>query len=279
MNKHRRLFAVLAAPLLGMSAPPARADWTFLPVSRHQQFLTYGIFTEEQATLAFRDNRRAWAAIGDAIALVEKNDWSFRPQLIVFGSVNVSFRENSWLLDFLTETFDARFGFAVESILTPKLRLSVGMTHTSGHGADSLLDQDLVAPNLGDDLVVARVIYDIDERWRLGLTLKPAINTDPSGQALGGEQFAEWFPWGLKKNFTGGSPYLALGLEESGKPSLIVTYHAQLGLLWGNHFGAEKNPALRLVAGYYSGQDPRLKYAQIKHTRASFFYGGVMINL
>ena len=124
-----------------------------------------------------------------------------------------------------------------------------------------------------------RVVYDIDHNWRIGATIKPEIDSDPPGQWFGADQFVEWFPIGLDKNFTGGSPYLAIGLDEGGLHDVEITYHAQLGLLYGNHFAPEKKPAIRIVAGYYSGWDPRLKYAQFLNSKVSFFYGGVMINL
>ena len=138
--KNQKTATALCFALWAILCQVAAADWVFLPVNRHQQFLTYAFFTEEQTTLAYRDSNRAWAAIGDSLALLEKTDWPFKPQLVMSGSVNVSFRQKSWAFDFATETFDARFSLEVECSVTDNLRFWFGTNHLSGHGADSLLD-------------------------------------------------------------------------------------------------------------------------------------------
>lgn len=176
-------------------ALPARAGFLFLPRSRHQQFLSFAFLTEEQAGLLFRNERRAIGSIAGAITLWEY-DGGIRPQLTFFGSVHVSFLEKSWLADFKTETFDARFGLAAEAPVSDEVRLSLGLVHTSGHAADSILDPDLVAPNMGDDSLHIRVLWDPGPNFRVGTTLRPLLNADPTALAFAADQFFEWFPWG-----------------------------------------------------------------------------------
>jgi hypothetical protein len=128
--------------------------------------------------------------------------------------------------------------------------------------------------------VEVRVIHDFDTHFRVGGTFKVMLDTDPAGEPLASNQFAEWFPWGADSGLPAGmQPYVALGTSEDGTVGYGFNYGAQLGILFGNHFKPEKQQSLRLVIGVYHGEDPRLKYAQFYNSRVEFFYYGVLLNL
>ncbi len=273
--------SVLRALTIFLLASPALAaeSVTMLPASHHQQFLTYGLFIEEGTGLVLRDGGRAWAGLGASIALVEVTAWAWKPQLVLSGTVNASFRAKNGVFDFLTETFDGRFGFAVEFSPRPDFRFSVGLSHASGHAADGVANKDVIPPNLGDDSFVVRAVYDAGTRFRVGATLKPLIDADPPSQSLAAEQFFEWFPLGIHEAERGGTWYVAGGLDESGTQKVDLSWHVQTGFYFGTHLTPEHRPTVRLVLGYYDGWDPRLKYAQFKLLRAHFPYAGIILNL
>jgi hypothetical protein len=267
---------ILVGVLVGFGA---RADWEFLPHSRHQQFLTYGLLDEEETGMVFRGGNRAIAELGDSFALLEASGLPGKPQLVLNGSAQFSFRGEGSLLQYYVETFDARFGLFVEFTLDPQLRAWVGLQHVSGHTADGLLDPSLAPLNISDDDFEVRVVRDIDSHFRFGGTLKLMLGTDPAGKPVDANQFAEWFPWGEEPLLGGMQPYVALGAYEDGVSGYQFTYQGQLGILFGNHFKPEKQQSLRLVMGVYHGEDPRLKYAQFFNSRVEFFYFGAMLNL
>src|SRR3954465_2788300 len=90
MKRHYWLFW---AGVLGMVATGrARADLIVLPESRHQQYSTYGLFVENQSAMLQRTGGRAWAAIGNNIALFEFPEMKHSPQLVLAASANASFR-------------------------------------------------------------------------------------------------------------------------------------------------------------------------------------------
>jgi len=265
---------------LFLIAGAAPAAVTLLPHTRHHLFQTYGLFTEDQVTFVFRNENRAWAALGDSVALAEAPDWWGRPQLIFDGSVNFSFLSKGSLVDFNVETFDARFALLVEMELGNQWRLQAGVQHNSGHAADGIKDPQLLAPNLGQNAFLARLLRDFGTHFRVGGTLTYLADVDPEVKRWQLDQFADYFPLGADTGWPGGAqPYLALGLQEYGTVSYDFTYHVQLGLLFGNHFQTEHRQSLRLVAGYYHGIDPRLKYAVFEHSHWDFFYAGLMLSL
>lgn len=264
-----------------LAAIPARAGLLFLPATRHQQYQTYALFTEEQISFIFRNQNRAWAAIAGDFALAEAPDWFGKPQVIVNGSVATSFLSKGSLIDFNVETFDARFALLIEMTVAPEWRVQWGVQHNSGHTSDGLKDLALVAPNLGQDQFQVRVLRDFHEHFRVGATFAYLLDKDPeTTEPFNLNQFAEYFPLGAETGLPGNAqPYLAVGLEEYGTPQYDFTYHAQVGLLFGKHFQPEHQQSLRLVLGYYHGVDPRLKYAVFLHSMWDFFYGGVQLNL
>ncbi len=257
---------------------PGKAGWERLPESRHHQFLTHALFTEEQTTFVIRDSSRVWAALAGSLALIENTDTPLKPQLVAFVSMNLSFRYKSSVLEYNVETFDGRFGLAVEMNLSDSARLSIGVLHLSGHAADSILDADLITPNVGQDALFARLIYDLNSQFRFGTTLRPLIGSDPVSNAFAADQFVEWYPFAYSGDQRTPRPYLALGLEEYGRHTVKLSFHAQLGVAFADHFLPKKVSNLRVVFGYYTGQDLRLKYAQFKENDSRFIYIGTMIN-
>ena len=260
-------------------ARPIHANAVFLPESRHQQFLTYALFTEEHSALLIRDSGRAWGSLGGAITLFEESDWLYHPQLVLHGSANSAFRFNPTYLGLLTETTDARAGLAVELSLSEQMRLSIGWLHASGHISDDVTDRRLIGPNLGNDYLPLRLIYDIPSGnlggWRLGLTVRPLIGSDPPMKPLALDQFIEWFPFGVTDNPRAGTLFLTAGFEEYGSDQYRLTTTLQGGIYFGNHTRPQHHTSLRLLVGYYSGWDPSLKYAQFELATTRFAYTGI----
>lgn len=254
-----------------------RAELVFLPESHHQQFLTYAFFLEEHTSLVARNANRAWGSLAASIALLEKSDW--RSQLIAFGSANSSFRLNERRDTLLTETIDARAGLRIELNATEKTRVSIGWTHESGHVSDNIENLELLGSNLGNEILHGRVFYDCIEQVRIGATLKPVIGSDPGMKTWGSDVFFEVFPLGQSTNPRKPVPYLALGLQQTGTDVIRLTRELQLGVYFGNHTQLIHKSTLRVVAGYYNGVDPRLKYAQIKFSTVEFGYLGLNFDL
>jgi hypothetical protein len=256
---------------------PSRSSLaSFLPVSRHQQFLTYSFFVEEQFALLVKEAGTIWTGIGDNCALYEFQD-QWHSQLVLSGSVNFSLRHNSGFLDNRTETFDARFGVLLDSAVTRQFRFSAGIVHWSGHTADGLLNPELAAPNVGDNLLFIRGILD-GNFYRIGATLKPVVDSDPKAKWFAADQFIELYPFGISKERLAPNYYVSFSLDEFGMDQVDVSFHTQMGLFFGNHHEAIRQSTLRVMAGYYSGIDPRFKYAQLKNGKQSFFYLGTGLN-
>ena len=254
---------------------------TFFPTPRHQQYQTFGLFDEEQSGIIFASGGNAARAdLGTDVTLLEASSLPFHPQLTVYGSVDTSFlKKSNAIFDFVAETFDAEFGFAIESELTPSMRLSVGLTHISGHAGDGIPDPSLFGPNLGDDELPIRLIYDVNTSFRFGFTFKPLLDWDPHNQWFGADQFVEWMPLGQSPSHIRFNPYIAMGLDEKGNDGVGLTYHVQVGIFAGNHYLPERDPTVRIALGYYSGWDPRMKYAQFLLAKAQFFYFAVLVNV
>ena len=262
---------------LGFS-PGVRAEFTLLPESRHQQYLTYALFTEEHTSLLLRDSGRAWGAVAGGIALLEAPDWRWRPQLIVHASANASFRLNASYAGLLTDTIDARAGLAVEMALRQDLRLSIGWTHYSGHIADNVPDKDLIGSNLGDEFLPIRLIYDGHPNFRAGGTLKPLFSSDPKMLLFAADQFIEWFPFGNREAEKAGTPFVSLGADQMGRNHLVLSTNAMIGCYLGSHLMEKHGSAARAVLGYYQGWNPALKYAEFKDSQVQFVYSGLMVD-
>ncbi len=257
----------------------AFAGLEFLPENRHQLFQSYALFNEPQSEALWRTPRHAWGALGGTMAVLEASDWAWKPQLVLHAKADAAFRFNAKYNTVLTETIDARVGLFFDFRVRSDLRFFFGWTHLSGHGADDINDTSLAGPNLGDEVLMLRVIHDCSERWRVGGTFKPIIGSEPKMKILAADQFLEWFPWGQAAQHSQASPYAAVGLEEMGVDHLMLNYHGQLGILFGNHFREAHHTSLRAVAGYYRGMDQRLKYAQFDLARAEWGYVGIAADL
>lgn len=269
----------LAFSSVWFSSLSIASDLEVLPTSRHQQYLTYGLFTDEQSTAAFRSEGKAWTAVGGFISLLELKDTPLNPQLVAHGLASAGMRINTRGDTLLTDTVDARAGLAIDLKFTDSLRASLTWTHQSGHISDNVPDKDLIGSNLGNEELSLRVIKDLDHSIRLGGSLRPFLGTEPTMQTFGADQFFEWFLNGEALTQHKFSPFFATGLEEYGLHEIDFSFHAQVGLAIGNHFDETKTSSMRVVFGYYAGVDPRLKYYQFKNLKSNFMYGGFMFDL
>jgi len=237
------------------------------------------LFIDQQSTLIFKSADKAWGALGGFITLAELSSCELKPQLTLHGTANVGFSINSAGNTLLTETVDARVGLTVDLEFNPELRGSVMWTHQSGHISDNIPDKDLIGSNLGNEIIDFRVIKDWNKTFRAGVGLRTLASSDPGMQGLGGEEFAEWFPYSFSEDTHHLNPFIAVGNEQYGRASIENSFNAQLGLAAGSHFLPKKVSSLRLMLGYYNGVDPRLKYFQFKHGRSEFGYGGLMFEI
>lgn len=265
----------MAAPVL-----PVHADLEILPQSRDQQYRTFGLFIDNQISGLFlpHDNK-AWLSLGSQIALAEMKSWYGSPQLVAFASLNAGDRLNDSGNSILMETADIRAGMAYEFSLSQNSRMFIEWEHQSGHTSDDVLDPDLVHPNLGNEQLQIRYIHDIDDRFRVGGTLKPYLGSDPGIKRYASDEFGEWYPWGTSSRMDRPTPFVAAGLEQYGVDKVRMTYHAQAGAYIGNHLRPVYKPNVRIAGGYYNGVDPRLKYAQFKNGLQRFYYFGLQIGL
>ena len=280
-KRQTQLLSAVAVLMVGLlqHARCAHAEIILLPESRYHLINTYGLFFEEQTSLLSRNGGRAWGALGNAIPLLEQSEWAGRPQLVIHASVNASFRLNPKGDTLLTETIDARAGLLILQEWSDSLRTMVMWTHQSGHVSDNVQDFELFGSNLGNEILTVRVVQDLEHRFRIGASIKPVLGSDPGMMRLGAEQFAEWYPWSASENPKKLSPFLAAGLEETGRNSWGLGFHTQVGLVAGHHLTPKKVTSLRMVAGYYNGVDPRLKYFQFFNRRSQFVYLGLMVDL
>ncbi len=270
---------VFATILCVLTCSGSRADLIFLPESTHQQFETYGLWIDQQSTLVYKSGGRAWGAIGGAISLFGEKNWKWTPELVLNGSANAAFRINQNISSLLTETDDARVGLSLDFHFEDDFRARLGWTHQSGHISDNLEDLDLFGENLGNEILSFRLVKDLEYKLRFGGSLRAVVSSDPGMKVFGSEQFFEWFLWGATQNTHRFYPYLALGLEEYGRQQIDLSWHIQIGAVAGNHFLAQKHSSLRVVMGFYSGNDPRLKYFQFKNAKTHFGYFGFMFDL
>jgi hypothetical protein len=265
-------FLLLAIPL----SQAAQVD--VLPETKHQRFLTFGQFFDEKSAFLIRNSTEAQGAFGSSLALAEISDWTLKPQLILTGTVDVSFQTHDYFSGLRVKSFDARFGATIDFNLSEYLIGSFGLLHFSGHLADGTDYTSLTPLDLGHDALFLRLIFDQKTWWRIGGTLRAYVYTNPTIQASAFDQFLELFPLGTDFSTIHPTPYLAFGLEESGVQKLDITYHIQIGVYFGNHLEPRRQSLLRLALGYYNGADPRLKYAHFQNAKDHFLYGGVLLN-
>lgn len=197
------------------------------------------------------------------------------PEIIFTATANAAMHFNDnyriW-----TETIDARVGCAFEYEFDPALRASIGISHNSGHAADGIADLDLYEPTLGEEFVPLKAVYDWGTRLRVGATFKPFILAFPTEvQFFSADAFVDYFPWG-QDNPHQPAPYVSFGIDEMGVGHPFYTFHGQLGVLLGNHFGRGHHQTIRGVVGYYNGADPRMKYFQYRQATMDFAYIGIM---
>jgi hypothetical protein len=262
-----------------LSPALAKADFELLPESRHLQYQTYGLYIDQQSMLIYRDSGRGWGAVGGEIALVGNDDWKYKPQLVVHASANAAYQINAQGNTLLTQTIDARVGLALDFTFTDKFRGAIIWTHQSGHVADNVPDLDLFGSNLGNEVIDFRFIRDIDTTWRLGGGIRPTVGSDPGMVVLGAEEFAEYFPLGEGLNPHQFKPFAAVGFEQYGREEIRWSSNVEIGMSAGSHFPPVHHAALRVVLGYYNGNDPRLKYYQFKNSRQAFAYGGLEFDI
>jgi hypothetical protein len=271
---------VTAFLFLALLAPIARADLSVLPESRDQQYRTFGLFIDNQSSALFMPSgNNVWLALGEEFALFENKSWYGDPQLVVTASINAGDRLNSSGNTILMETVDIRFGLSYEFSFSDKSRMFVGWEHQSGHTSDDVQDPDIIHPNLGNEELFVRYIHDIEDKVRLGGTLKPYVGSDPGIQRYASDEFVEWFPWGTAQSFEKFTPFIAGSMEQYGADYIHNTYHVQAGAYIGNHLQALYKPSVRVVAGYYNGVDPRFKYAQFLDGLQRFYYFGAQVGL
>jgi len=251
----------------------------FLPESHHQQFQTFAFFADEQTGYLVREGNRGWGSLGTSFALMEFPDWPGSPQVIFYGAAHTSFRGKTSIVDFATETMDAKLGIAFEGTVSEKFRFSAGIVHYSGHALDGILDPSLIGLNLSLDQFIFRLIYDDGTHWRMGASFKPVFNSDPGTNLLSGDQFIEVWPFGINANPLSPTPFVAVSADEGGVNYSSASFHVQLGAYFGNHTEKERRTVVRFAIGYYNGSDPRTKYAAFLNSRTHFVYGGVLITL
>lgn len=257
----------------------ARAEWVVLPESKHQLFETFGLYIDEQSMILLRDSGRAWAAIGGSLGLLGNEELPLKPQLVIHGSANAAFQINQRGDTLLTQTVDARLGLAIDLQFDESFRGNVTWTHQSGHVADNVPDLDLFGSNLGNEIIDFRVVKDLQSKIRVGGGIRPTVGSDPGMIVFGEEQFVEYFPFEEGANPHEFKPYIACGFEEYGRGTIQFSSNFQIGYAAGSHFRKERHSSLRAVLGYYTGNDPRLKYYQFKHSRLGFAYAGLAFDL
>jgi hypothetical protein len=267
------------------SSKESRAGWEILPDSRHHLYQTYGLYFEEQSSLVYTGNHHMWGAVGGAIPIAGDAEGEHHPQFVFHSTANAAmhFSDSGRIY---TETIDARLGLQFEYALDPQLRFAASYTHFSAHAADGIEDLDLLEPPVGEEFLNLRAVYDIGTMFRVGLNFNPVLRSYPKLQFFGADQFIEYFPLGSLDSPHKPSPYVAAGLSEWGVSQQQLTFHAQIGVAFANHFGTHDgspggghSQAGRAVLGYYTGADPRLKYFQYREATKSFGYLGVMFDL
>jgi hypothetical protein len=262
-------------PLLFILSFPA-AGVDLLPVSRHQQYQTYGLLLEDNTFILTQTQNRSFNQLGGSMALLEFPEAKFKPQIILSGTVNAAIRFQGG--DLLTETADNYINLISEYTIDDSTRFSIGFRHQSGHVTEDVKDKSLASFNSGNEIITFRWVKDYKNQYRIGGTFKPVIYSEPRLNNWGSDQFLEWFPRGFATNRKSFSPYVAAGLEQSGTRDLILTQQLQTGFYIGNHHEPSQAPTIRFVLGLYKGIDPRLKYAQLKRARSSFGYAGLMLH-
>jgi hypothetical protein len=283
ITKFLRL-APLAALSLLTSLPfsPAHAAWEVFPKNHHQLYQAYSLLFDQQTTVLWYGQARTLGSVGGSFPVAGNSDSDLRPQFLIHGSATAAMRfSDSGRI--YSDTIDARAGFYFDFSINPAFRVSTGFMHYSGHAADGALDRALLDDfyNLGDNILQARLVYDLANYARLGGTGMWFLRNTPSKKTFGGNFFAEFFPWGGQDERGKISPYVGASLELVGVDAYGYTpaLNFQIGAYLGNHFTGEFKQTLRPVLGYFTGMDPRMKYAQYRDAKDSFFYFGIMVDI
>jgi len=273
------LVAMQIAQIGPAYAEESSSSWILMPESRHSLYRTYTLLYDEQTSLIVRDGGSAIGIIGGYFTVLEATGLPGHPQLSLHGTAASYFAFPTGSGPLLTQAVDARVGLALDFEIDPSNRASLIWTHQSGHLGDDVVNPVLAAKNLGNEILTFRFIHDIDDTARLGASFRPNVSADPTMLVFGAEQFAEWFPWHAAKNPHSMAPFVGFSMEEYGHSSLDLSANFMIGLASGNHLQGTKHPSLRVVMGYYSGTDLRLKFYEFDKTMMKFAYGGIQVDI
>ncbi len=260
------------------------AKYELLPDSKHDAYLSNAIFSDDLAAVYKLTKKSTWFAIGGAFALLENQELKWKPQLIVIGSAKAWMEIDSNRSLLLPQTIDAQAGIQFDLSISQSTLATIGWYHISGHAADEIFDKTLLNGNVGSEILNFRVIqYLLDSNsmpiLKYGATFKPIIASDPRMQIFNADQFIEYYPFGFIQNHKHGNFYTSLGLEEGGVEDIRTTIHFQTGFSFLSNYQSTHHSGFRLVAGYYHGMDPRLKFYELKQSRLEFIYAGIALHI
>ena len=275
-RKHLILTLLLAGLLAPVTqAAPAPSSITWFPQTKGQQYQTYGLFIDNQSTLATLSGGSVWLSVAGGAALAEMHQFASEPQLTFSASVNAgSKRFNNRVTG---QTIDSRLMVSWDTQWNEDFLVRIGYSHSSGHVVDDVYDKALEPPNYDGDALIFRNVFLGFHRWKLGVTLRPYIHTDPRGKVFAADEFFEYYPFW---NSEAERPvfFVAGGAEQYGADQFDLSLHLQAGLLFGEPFAKKHTQTTRFVIGVYKGPDPGLKTYVFRNHKTHFFYGAIMFD-
>ncbi|MBC7396817.1 MAG: hypothetical protein H7333_05180 [Bdellovibrionales bacterium] len=163
---------------------------------------------------------------------------------------------------FNSESLDLRVGAKWVHPLSSHLLSSLGISHTSGHVVDDVIEKSLEPYNVGIDGIPFRLVYDSEEQWRVGLHGVVPLSSEPSTRAVIGGSFVEYY-------FTSSKAVEGwlLALDVYFPENALITVSTISELIY-------RYRQANLMVGFHSGADPRLKHQLYLKSQANFAFTG-----
>ena len=219
--------------------------------------LTTVLFEDPSLSFLFRTEGRTVGTIGASLPLLKVGDDAVFAQAGVECSLRVQGAA------FFSESLDLRVGLNWVHPFTKNWFISLGLSHTSGHVVDDSFEKQLEPLNVGIDGIPFRIVYDSQNLFRAGIHTLASLGSDPATRILMGGVFAEVYPFSGK---TGHGLYVASDLYLPERSVLSLSTIEEVGYAY---HGA------RVVFGFHSGADLRLKYQLFLKSTQNFWFSGL----
>lgn len=235
-------------------------------ISAHAEFLPQGkasdptnsviLFEDPYTGFLLRSDNRTLGTVAISLPL-----YSFEHDLIyAYTGVEATLRNQG--ASFNSETLDLRVGAKWVHPFSEHIYGSLGLGHTSGHVVDDVIEKGLVPFNVGIDGFPLRLVYSTLEHFRFGLHGVVPIGSDPPTRLFTLGWLTEFYFTDLN-SISGWMIGNDIYLPEN--PNIVLSTVTEL---------VYRYRQARLMVGFHTGADVRLKHQLFLKSQVNFGFAG-----